>query len=243
MLAPVSVNEAISICLACSQHQLAWIHYNAICGPTVPGTVQPSAGANISSLNPCPLSACCNFGGQCGLSSDFCVVSRSETGAPRTSAPGKNGCIFNYSMNIIKGSAPASKINVAYLEAWNSECQCLHMNLDPVDKTRYSHIHFAFVEITSDFRINTTRVQAQFDIFKTITGTKKIVSFGGWDFSNAPGTFRILREATKSANRATFVNNILNFVRTHGLDGVDLDWECPGVKGPDQVWQKQGQNT
>ncbi|KFA81360.1 hypothetical protein S40288_06044, partial [Stachybotrys chartarum IBT 40288] len=35
-----------------------------------------------------------------------------------------------------------------------------------------------------------------------ITGINKIVFFGSWDFSNAPNTFRILREATKSANRA-----------------------------------------
>lgn len=132
-------------------------------------------------------------------------------------------------MDIIKGSAPAKKINVAYFEAWNGNRDCLHMDVDQIDKNRYSHIHFAFVDITPDFKIDTTSVQKQFDIFKGMTGIKKVVSFGGWDFSNMPGTFRILREATKPANRPTFVKNLLDFVNTHKLDGVDLDWEYPGV--------------
>lgn len=132
-------------------------------------------------------------------------------------------------MDIIKGSAPASKINVAYFEAWNGNRECLKMDVDQVPKDLYSHIHFAFADITPDFKIDTTNIQQQFDIFKGMTGIKKIISFGGWDFSNMPGTFRILREATKPANRATFVNNLVDFVKANNLDGIDLDWEYPGA--------------
>lgn len=32
-----------------------------------------------------------------------------------------------------------------------------------------------------------------------------------------------------SANRATLANNIANFVREHGLDGADIDWEYPAA--------------
>ena len=132
-------------------------------------------------------------------------------------------------MEIIKGSAPAKKINVAYFEAWNYERECLHMDVDWIDTERYNTIHFAFIDITSDFKISTAKVQTQFDKFKDMTNIKKVVSFGGWEFSNSPGTFHILREATKAANRPTFVENVLNFVKENGLDGVDLDWEYPGV--------------
>ena len=58
------------------------------------GTVQPSAGIDLSMLNPCPLNVCCNIWGQCGMSDDFCIITKSESGAPGTSAPGKNGCKF-----------------------------------------------------------------------------------------------------------------------------------------------------
>ena len=36
--------------------------------------------------------------------------------------------------------------------------------------------------------------------------------------------------ATNPANLTTFVNNIVNFVNVHELDGVDIDWERPGKK-------------
>ncbi|KAH7320966.1 putative glycosyl hydrolase, family 18 [Stachybotrys elegans] len=217
------------ICLSTGTPPMPAIDPLAICGPTVNGTVQPPAGTNISSLNPCPLNACCNVWGNCGLTSDFCNIERAASGAPGTSAPKKNSCIYNCGMNIVKGSPPAKKINVAYFEAWNGNRACLKMDVDQIDTKRYTHIHFAFIDITRDFKIDASKFQMQFAIFKQMTGIKKIVSFGGWDFSTLPGTFHILREAVLPKNRALFVSNIVNFFKTHNLDGVDVDWEYPGA--------------
>lgn len=40
------------------------------------------------------------------------------------------------------------KINIAHFESWNADRNCLKMNVDQMDTTKYSHIHFAFVDIT-----------------------------------------------------------------------------------------------
>jgi chitinase len=47
---------------------------NAICGPQANGT-QPNSNVNTwANLNMCPLNACCDVFGQCGITSEFCVA-------------------------------------------------------------------------------------------------------------------------------------------------------------------------
>lgn len=55
------------------------------------------------------------------------------------------------------------------------------------------------------------------------------MSFGGWAFSTNPDTYLIFRNGVKPANRFKMDTNIANFIKTHGLDGVDIDWEYPGA--------------
>lgn len=58
---------------------------------------------------------------------------------------------------------------------------------------------------------------------------KKIISFGGWGYSTEPATYDLLRQAMSPANRDKFATNVAKFVADNGLDGVDFDWEYPGV--------------
>jgi GH18 family chitinase len=106
------------------------------------------------------------------------------------------------------------------------------MNVDEIDTSAYTHIHFAFANVTKgDYKVEITdpQVLEQFELFKGMTDVKKIISLGGWAFSTEPGTFQILREAALPANREKFKNNLVSFMNEHELDGIDLDWEYPGV--------------
>ena len=55
------------ICLSTGSPPMPAVVANAVCGPQVPGTATPPAGTNLSTLNPCPLNACCDIWGQVSL--------------------------------------------------------------------------------------------------------------------------------------------------------------------------------
>lgn len=200
-----------------------------ICGPQVPNTVQPTDGTNWASLNPCPLNACCNIWGQCGTFPEFCTITNSSTGNPGTAAPHTNGCISNCGVDVVYSPTPPAEFrSVGYFEAFNSERPCLNMDVSQIDQSLYTHVHYGFGDITPDFNITGGDYNDQFTKFLKLDRVKRIVSFGGWDFSTNPSTYMIFREAVKPTNRALFALNIVQFLNDNSLDGIDFDWEYPG---------------
>lgn len=104
------------------------------------------------------------------------------------------------------------------------------MDISDVKTEEYTHIHFAFAGIRwSDFTVNVTAVQDQFDKFVHLRGVKRILSFGGWSFSTDMDTQPIFRNGVSSGNRLLFANNVVQFLKRHDLDGLDFDWEYPGA--------------
>lgn len=63
----------MKICLSTGTPPFPATVPNAVCGPQVNDTAPDSDVAGWANLNQCPLNACCNIFGQCGITSDFCV--------------------------------------------------------------------------------------------------------------------------------------------------------------------------
>lgn len=203
---------------------------NANCGPQKPGSKPPTDGSNIADLNPCPLNACCNIWGQCGVNRDFCIDT--NTGPPGTAKKDTYGCISNCGIDIVKGTGNGA-IKLAYFQGYGLGRKCLYQDALQIDTSKYTHLHFGFGTLTPapDFAVEVGDVLAtyQFQEFTRIKGAKRILSFGGWAFSNNPPTYRIFRDAVKPANRIKVARNIADFIIKHELDGVDIDWEYPGA--------------
>ncbi|KAI5307239.1 hypothetical protein KEM56_002197 [Ascosphaera pollenicola] len=195
-----------------------------------PGTKPPKDGTDIAKLNPCPLNACCNVWGQCGVTTDFCK--NTTTGAPGTAKNGTNGCISNCGTEVVRSTSPALPRTIGYYEGYSlSSRECLYQDITQFDTTKYTHIHFAFATLTGDYepQVGDILTAFEFRLFKELVGINRVLTFGGWDFSTDPSTYNIFREGVKPANRHKMAANIADFIKKHDLDGVDIDWEYPGA--------------
>ncbi|KAK3360576.1 killer toxin alpha/beta [Lasiosphaeria hispida] len=218
------------ICLSKGKPPMPFPIPNAVCGPTKPGSKAPTGKENLKDLNPCPLNACCNVWGQCGISGDFCTEKKSASGNPGTSGL-QNGCVSNCGMEIRnRDSRPSSFGRIGYYESWNFQRKCLRQHAENANTDgSYTIIHWAFAEVnTADWSVSIRDEYNQWQKFKKITA-KKVISFGGWGYSTLPATYDILRQAMSPAHRETFAGNIAGFLKKEGLDGVDFDWEYPGA--------------
>jgi len=167
--------------------------------------------------------------GQCGTTSDFCT--NLSTGAPGTAVPGTNGCISNCGTQIVRGSVPAVFWSIVYFEGYNLGRKCLYQDAGQLDPFKYTHLYFGIGTLMADYQANLgdVLISYEFGNFKCVQGPKKILSFGGWDFSTGLSTYTIFRQGVQAANRLTLATNIANFIKANGLDGVEIDWEYPAV--------------
>lgn len=204
------------------------------CGPLVPGTERPSgSNASIADLNPCPLKACCSNWGYCGVFPAHCDIHAPPGGGPGTKLKGfTNTCVSNCGNEIKQVSGPpaAGFGRVGYYSAFNMNRKCLWLKAKNANTDgTYTHIHWAFGDIDPNgWKPAIKDGKGEWEDFKKLEGVKKILSLGGWAYSTEPATYNIIRQAILQ-NRDQFATNLAQFAKDEGLDGIDIDWEYPGV--------------
>ncbi|KFY56270.1 hypothetical protein V496_06715 [Pseudogymnoascus sp. VKM F-4515 (FW-2607)] len=231
--------EFVRMCISPGTPPMPVAVVNSVCGPQDPGTATPPAGTDLSTLNPCPLNACCDVWAQCGTTTEFCVDT--TLGAPGTAKPLTNGCISNCGTGIVRSTAPAVFRKIGYFQGYNLGRPCLYIDALQQDAS-YTHIHFGFGTLTQDFQVAIGNEYATYEFgnFKALKGSKRILSFEGWDFSTKPATYMIFRNGVNAANRLTMAKDIANFVIAHKLDGRLLPGKSLSIAAPASYWYLKG---
>ena len=121
---------------------------------------------------------------------------------------------------------PATRVIAGYLFVGNAPA-----DVSDVDASRLTHINYAFAnlrdgEVVEGFASDTENFRRLRELRQRHPHLRVLVAVGGWTWS---GGFS--DAALTVASRERFVRSAVAFVQRHDLDGLDIDWEYPGLPG------------
>lgn len=109
-----------------------------------------------------------------------------------------------------------------------------------VNPNKLSHINYAFVDVLDNraFLRNEKTDTVNFRLLNQLKNTNKdlkiMISLGGWTWSKNFSDAVL----TDTANR-NFSQSSVDIVAKYDLDGVDIDWEYPGMIGDSNVFRPE----
>ncbi len=119
------------------------------------------------------------------------------------------------------------------------------VKVEEIDAEKLTHINYAFVNV-KDSMAFLTNLKTDSTNFRLLNRLKKInpnlkivISIGGWawseNFSDAVLT---------PTSRKLFAKSSVDIVRQFNLDGVDIDWEYPAMRGEEgNVYRPEDKNN
>ena len=114
------------------------------------------------------------------------------------------------------------------------------INVDSIDVWRLSHINYAFIDIrdnrawlhnTANDTINLKKLS---DLKNINPRLKVLMSIGGWKWSKNFSDAVLTDSSTQN-----FVSSAIEIVSMFNLDGIDIDWEYPGMKGDSNTYRPE----
>ncbi len=105
---------------------------------------------------------------------------------------------------------------------------------------KLSHINYAFVDIKDNRawlhneKTDTLNFRKLNELKKINPDLKILISIGGWTWSKNFSDAMLSDTST-----AAFAQSAVDIVAAHNLDGVDIDWEYPGMKGDNNKFRPE----
>src|SRR5215203_1404821 len=111
---------------------------------------------------------------------------------------------------------------------------------DSIDVWRLSHINYAFVDIKDNRAwlhneaTDTLNLRKLSELKKINPDLKILISIGGWSWSKNFSDATLTDTSTRN-----FALSAVDIVSKYNLDGIDIDWEYPGMIGDSNVYRPE----
>ncbi len=105
------------------------------------------------------------------------------------------------------------------------------INTDSINIRRLSHINYAFVDVKDNRAwlhneaTDTVNLRKLSELKQKKPSLNILISLGGWSWSKNFSDAVLTDSSTRN-----FANSCIDIVATYNLDGVDIDWEYPGME-------------
>uniref|UniRef100_A0A8H7Y893 GH18 domain-containing protein n=1 Tax=Psilocybe cubensis TaxID=181762 RepID=A0A8H7Y893_PSICU len=124
-----------------------------------------------------------------------------------------------------------TRSNSTISAAWYTGWHATDFPLSNVSWSKYTHLTYAFAITTPDVNIlsldsSDVKLLPQFVSLAKQHGVKASISIGGWT-----GSRYFSSNVRTATNRTAFVKTVTSLAEKYNLDGVDFDWEFPGIQG------------
>lgn len=114
------------------------------------------------------------------------------------------------------------------------------VNVSTIDARRLTHINYAFVDVKDNRAwlhnevTDTTNLRLLNTLKQQNPSLKILISIGGWTWSK-----NFSDAVLTDTSRRAFATTSVAIVRQYNLDGVDIDWEYPGMVGDGNVFRPE----
>src|SRR5258705_1943822 len=111
---------------------------------------------------------------------------------------------------------------------------------DSIDVWRLSHINYAFVDIKDNRAwlhneaTDTVNLRKLSELKKINPALKILISIGGWSWSKNFSDAVLTDTSTRN-----FALSAVSIVSKYNLDGIDIDWEYPGMIGDSNMYRPE----